>query len=141
MVDMWVTHPGGERWLPEVRELAGKLQGEIAEITSLGDEGTCRLCGNRAALTKEHAPSKKAGNPLRAIQVMIDHGKSLASSHVVWKAHRVQGAKAEALCRQCNNNTGTWYNPAYIRFAQLCEKLAQEENAGKTCDVEIEIHP
>lgn len=141
MGHMWAIHPGDEDRLAGAADLAAKLQGEIMAIESLGDEAVCRLCGVRTSLTAEHTPSKKAGNPSRAIQLAIDYVRSVATGRVSWTARKIQGITAAALCRPCNSNTGAWYNPAYIKLVRHCQGLAREENAGRVCDVDLEVHP
>lgn len=140
MVDIWVTAPGEENGVAK-SEVARRLQEELAHIESLEDEAACRLCGKRTLLTKEHAPAKKAGNPARALLVMVDYVRSLARGRLSFKADPVQGATFKTLCTRCNNNTGSWYNPAYLQFVQHCHPLARQENAGKSCNIDIAIHP
>ena len=140
MANLWVTKPGEEARLPEVEAEAERLQGELRNIQSLSDESACRLCGIHASLTKEHAPSKKAGNLGKMIRQVIDYASSVASGIVKWNAEIIQGATFEALCGLCNNRTGSWYNPAYIKFARYCREFAQPENVGKLCRLELSLH-
>jgi hypothetical protein len=51
------------------------------------------------------------------------------------------GAKSRALCGDCNNRTGRWYNPAYIRLVKHSEPLATLANVGTVCDIQIAVHP
>lgn len=139
---MWVVHPRDQYRLREAPDIAAKLQNEIAVIESLGDEAACRLCSVRTSLTKEHTPAKKAGNPSGGVRMAIDYVKSIAAGRVLWMTHKFTGGiTVETLCKSCNNNTGAWYNPAYIRFARHCQQLARKENAGAVCDVDLEVHP
>lgn len=140
MAEIWVTKPGEEQHLPEVKAEATRLRAELGNIESLSDEAVCRLCGVRAPLTREHAPSKKAGNRGRMIRQAIDYVSSVASGIVKWNAEVIQGATSETLCRSCNNQTGAWYNPAYIKFARHCGALARPENAGKVCHLQLSFH-
>jgi len=140
MANLWVTKPGEEVRLPEVEAEAERLQGELRNIQSLSDESACRLCGVHASLTREHAPSKKAGNLGKMIRQVIDYASSVASGIVKWNAEVIQGATFEALCGLCNNRTGSWYNPAYIKFARYCREFAQPENVGKLCRLELSLH-
>lgn len=140
MAEIWVTKPGEEQHLPEVEAEAARLQAELRNIQSLSDESACRLCGIHASLTKEHTPSKKAGNLGKMIRQVIDYASSVASGIVKWNAEIIQGATFEALCGLCNNRTGSWYNPAYIKFARYCREFAQPENVGKLCRLELSLH-
>ncbi len=139
MPEMWVTGPGGER--RGIPEIAARLQAEIRAIEALAVEEACRLCGQLARLTREHVPAKKAGNPRRGIRVVIDYVKSVATGQLFRTAQVAQGDAVQTLCQRCNNNTGAWYNPAYIRLARHCAKLAREESAGSVCGVDLEVHP
>lgn len=140
MTEIWVTKPGEDQRLPELEAEADRLQAELRSIQSLSDDSACRLCGVRAPLTREHAPSNKAGNRGRMIRQVIDYVSSVASGIVKWNAKVIQGATFEALCSSCNNQTGGWYNPAYIKFARHCRALARPENAGKLCQLESSFH-
>ena len=42
---------------------------------------------------------------------------AVKAGEVAWRAELLQGgAKGATFCRRCNNSTGRWYNPAYIRM-------------------------
>lgn len=140
MTELWVTKPGEEQHLPEVEAEARRLQAELRNIQSLGDESVCWLCGVRAPLTKEHAPSKKAGNRDKMIRQEIDYVSSVTSGIVKWNAEVIQGATFETFCPSCNNRTGSWYNPAYIKFARYGREFARPEHVGKLCRLELSLH-
>jgi hypothetical protein len=140
MAEFWVIRPGEEQHLPAIEAEAGRLQEELRSIKSLNDESTCRLCGAHAPLTMEHTPSKRAGNRGRMIHQVIDYVSSVASRIIKWKAETVQGVKSKSLCGTCNNRTGSWYNPAYIKFARYCREFARPRNAGKLCRLELSLH-
>ncbi|SRR5713226_4404082 len=94
MTKIWVTKPGDEPNLPSVEAEAARLQAEIGAIEALGNPSACCICGRRAALTVEHAPSKKAGNV----------AASSAARAVRWRSERIYGATFETLCASCNNH-------------------------------------
>jgi hypothetical protein len=71
---------------------------------------------------------------------MIDDTTSLTGGNVVWKWKPIQGAKYDSLCGPCNNNTGSWYNSAYVQFVRAAQKVATPQNAGKVCEAQI-VHP
>jgi hypothetical protein len=136
-----VTNPDDKDRLPEVALEVARLQNEVQAIEACGDEKACRVCGVETELTEEHTPSKKAGNPPRLVQGSVDYEQSVEAGEIVWKTELIQGgAKVLALCGPCNNSTGRWYNPAYVRLAQFCQGMATPENAGKLCEVRLEIH-
>jgi hypothetical protein len=137
---MWVTRPGDESGLPGVEAEATRLQAEITAIEALGDPSACCICGCQAALTIEHAPSKKAGNVGPMIRGMIDDVASSAVGAVRWQTERTYGATYETLCASCNNHTGSWYNPAYVRFVRIAAPFAQPKNAGDVCHLNLTVH-
>jgi len=134
---MWVTRPE-ELLRAKALEAEGvRLREEIAEIESLSSEAACRLCGIQAALTEEHAPSRKAGNVGRMVRGVIDHVATAAGGSVVWKGDIIQGAKYDSLCAPCNNNTGSWYNRAYIGLVRVAGKMATPKAARTSRDVSV----
>ncbi len=140
MLKMWVTRPGDERHFPGMEAEAARLMAEIAEIEALGNPSTCCICGSQAALTAEHAPSKKAGNVGPMFRGMIDDAASAVAGAVRWRSERIYGATLETLCASCNNHTGSWYNPAYVRFVRLASPFAQPKNAGRSCPLNVTAH-
>jgi hypothetical protein len=122
------------------KELA-KARMQVLEIESLGNPNTCRICGNVTDLSKEHSPSKKAGNVGKLLYAEIDPEQSKKQGWVVWKTKQIQGIVYQALCKRCNNNTGSWYNPAYLKFSNACSKLASRQHVGSLCTLNIKVHP
>jgi hypothetical protein len=137
MAKVWVIKPGEEELLPGLEGEAERLQRELAHIESLSTESACRLCGHETELTEEHAPSKKAENTGRMTRGIIDDAASRTSGKVVWQEELIQGAKYDSLCARCNNNTGSWYNSAYVKFVRACQKVAAPKNAATVCEVQI----
>src|SRR6266849_6829050 len=133
--------PGIQTSLPDVEDIGRRLRAEVAAIEALGSASGCRICGAQGSLTEEHAPSKRAGNRKPLLRRKIDYERSLESGEIVWTAKKIAAATFDALCGICNNNTGTWYNPAYVRFSDYCATIAAPGNAGRTCDIELEVHP
>src|SRR5262249_15375701 len=114
-----------------------RVQAELAEIQSLSDEQACRVCGARVTLTDEHAPSKKAGNVGPMIRGVINSSQSIATGVVSWEGQPIQGATYKTLCAPCNNVTGGWYTPAYVRFARTSRSAAVPANAGSISQLKI----
>src|SRR5687768_7475546 len=58
-----------------------------------------------------------------------------------WKTKQ-GGETTDTVCGVCNNSTGRWYNPAYIRLVNAALPLAVVANAGTTRDIAVDvIHP
>ncbi len=131
-----------ERAIPDdLQPHAARVQAELAAIEALGDEAACRICGS-PDVTEEHTPSKKAGNPLRIVRGSIDYDESVRRGALTWTMEKIQGgAKTTTLCGDCNNKTGSWFNPAYIRMVNHCEPLVTLANVGTVIDVQLEVHP
>lgn len=140
MAEIWVSKPEEEVRLPEVEAEAARLQTELQNIQSLSDESSCKLCGGHQPLTREHAPSKKAGNQGRMTRKMIDYPRSVSTRTVKWNKTIIQAATFKALCGFCNNQTGDWYNPSYLKFARQCHAFAKPENAGKLCQLKVPVY-
>jgi len=137
---LWATQ---EPEIPDeaMQAEAARVQAELAAIEAVGDEKACRICGG-PDLTEEHTPSRKAGNPSRIVQGSIDYDESVRRGALTWEMELIQGgAKSRALCETCNNRTGRWYNPAYIRLVKHCEPFATLANVGAVCDIQVAIHP
>jgi hypothetical protein len=143
MVDMWVAHPGEpERLAKLLRSEAERVQAELRVMTQATNEASCRICGSCDELTEEHTPSKTAGNLDRLLRGMIDYEKTVTGGEVAWTVQLIQGgASATTLCASCNNDTGRWYNPAYIRLVDAARPLAVPANAGTFCEISVELHP
>ncbi len=135
MAQVWVVKPGEEGKLPGLEVEAARLQRELADIEALSDATACRLCGVQDTLTEEHTPSKRAGKIGRMIRGIVDYAASIARGSVHWRGEPIQGVKREALCAPCNNRTGSWYNPAYVRFVNDCRAAARPDNAGRVCEI------
>lgn len=71
------------------------------------------------------------------VRGMIDHAASAAGGSLVLKGSIIQGAKYDSLCAKCNNNTGSWYNRAYIGLVRVTSKVATPKAAGTSCDVDV----
>lgn len=134
---MWITRPEELGRVEGLEAEGERLRREIAAIEALSNAAACRLCGAETTLTEEHAPSKRAGNAGRMIRGMIDYAASAAGGSVVWKGDIIQGAKYDSLCGPCNNNTGSWYNGAYVRLVRTCDNVAMGKAAETVCKVEV----
>jgi hypothetical protein len=80
--------------------------------------GSCRICGARMRLTKEHIPPKKSGNSLRHSSHSHDEWTSTGSLEIP-EAGRIRqgGIFGYTLCSKCNSLTGKHYGDEYKRWA------------------------
>jgi hypothetical protein len=74
------------------------------------------------------------------VRGVIDGEGSLGSGIVAWKTEPVRGATFETLCAPCNNRTGSWYNPAYVAFTEICRPLASAKTAGRLNSFSVALH-
>lgn len=84
-------------------------------------EGTCCICGVTGPLTYEHIPPEAAFNDEAILEADVDQliaAQTIQERDAVRKRKNQRGAGAHTLCASCNSNTGAWYVPAYIRWAQ-----------------------
>ena len=81
--------------------------------------GHCAICGKYGKLTFEHIPPKKAWNSTKANVYSL--GEQLKRSEGKPSKHEIQqqGMGRYSLCKDCNNNTGSWYAQAYIDFVHI----------------------
>jgi len=124
-----------------LRAEAARLLAALAAIEARGGENACHICG-ASDLSEEHTPSRKAGNPARVVQGSVDYEASVESGELKW-AMTVKhgGATARTICGTCNNRSGRWFNPAYIRIVKASEPFATLANARSMCDIELRVHP
>lgn len=136
---IWVQKPDDGLKVSEV--FSKKIDDKMVSIHSIEkrtEVGVCHLCG-KSQLSKEHVPSKKAFNKHNLISFKIRRplGRFLS-----WESEINQGGNVvRTLCSDCNNLTGAWYNPAYVKFARYCSKVAVLGNANKILPIRFDSHP
>lgn len=93
----------------------------------------CALCGKVCDLTFEHIPPRNAFNNQPTKQVsMVD--LTMDFSRKPWEidglpyVNNQKGGGMYSLCRECNNNTGSWYGNDYIEFARTVSCALKKEN-------------
>lgn len=94
--------------------------------------GRCRLCGCTTELTEEHVPPRRAFNDSQVLMYKLDRGASPSGGEARLAPvgrPRQGGHRAYTLCAKCNNDTGSWYAGAYVRFAKECARHAHPGNA------------
>lgn len=79
--------------------------------------GKCQLCGLRKKLTFEHVPPKAAFNSDAIFIQKYDHLLNELSPVYGKKMRSNKGFGAYTLCKECNNNTGSWYAKDFAEFA------------------------
>lgn len=95
--------------------------------------GYCRICGIYGRLSFEHCPPAKAFNedPIVLANVEKLRAGYHPDNYDLDGRKQQRGAGAYTLCERCNNNTGSWYGPAYVKFAkQGMEYLQSSRSAG-----------
>lgn len=113
--------------------------------------GECALCRQYGELSFEHIPPKSAGNkkPARAISIYEFLRKS-STNQSPWDTtgmhyeNQQAGMGLSALCKQCNNITGSWYADAYGSFANtVLRSLRIMSLVGKRTShiITLDIYP
>lgn len=80
--------------------------------------GSCRICGDRTQLTKEHIPPRNSGNKQRHSSHSFDEWIAQNSIEIPESGKiRQGGIYGYTLCSRCNSFTGTHYGNEYKRWA------------------------
>lgn len=135
-----VSQPGIDPSLIN-REVFLRLKATCDEFEARGDEFRCALCGRGARMTKEHTPSRAAGNPDSGFvyQIAPESGEA---GQILWGGHPYAGGIVyPTLCKDCNGGTGADYNPAYVELVDICKAHACPGNVGKAVLICAEIYP
>lgn len=100
----------------------------------------CRICGKRPAVTKEHLPSRGAGNLGETEVVFID-------GDLEGEVQRTQeifedGFYRRVLCGKCNSRYGSSYNTTYTDFIkQIRRASGLEDPSGRLLVYVDDIFP
>lgn len=96
--------------------------------------GPCRLCGNLAALSREHVPPASAGNAGRSVVRGIEDWLARASLDEAPGGRPQQGGVwGRTLCEPCNNATGR-YASEYRGWAARAVRLLGEIDSSDVLD-------
>lgn len=77
----------------------------------------CGICGLKKKMTFEHYPPQSAGNK-SAVKIQDYRHLTVLGNHLQGKSIRSNnGLGGYKLCKECNNNTGSWYANDYANFA------------------------
>jgi hypothetical protein len=86
-----------------------------------GPTGICCICGTQGKLSFEHVPPHAAFNDHRVFEADIEklmQGQWEPGEKPTEGRYKQQGAGRYTLCGKCNNDTGSWYGPAYVTVAK-----------------------
>ena len=75
----------------------------------------CHICGLYKKLSFEHVPPEAAFND-RPVKEMRGEALSNANFDKITGKISQRGAGSYTLCESCNNNTGSWYGPAFVSW-------------------------
>lgn len=106
-------------------------------MKAVSHPGQCKICGQFKELTAEHIPPKNAFNSSNVVVLPFDEViKTMVGEdgRMPWDTQGLKGTvqqgghKKYCLCRECNNNTGSWYMREYTDFAKTINVMIQQEN-------------
>lgn len=104
--------------------------------------GPCRICGEITLLSFEHVPPRAAFNDRR---VLYAHSKQLLrdSANLDSLSGKVlqKGAGRYTLCERCNNQTGSWYGPAYVDWAYQGMQIVRATKGAPTLIYNFHVFP
>lgn len=97
--------------------------------------GKCRICGKETVLTYEHVPPQKAFNSntvveysyRQIIDIITDRQRMPWDYSGIRGKYNQKGGGGYYLCKECNNNTGSWYMEEYTIFVNTLGYLIQKE--------------
>lgn len=105
-------------------------------MRALKHPGKCKICGQMKELTAEHIPPKNAFNSTNVMVASFEEvAKTMTGTdgRMPWDTRGLKGSiqqgghKKYCLCRECNNNTGSWYMRSYTDFAKTINAMIQQE--------------
>lgn len=97
-------------------------------------QGVCALCRKNCDLTFEHIPPKAAFNatPSRPVtgDILINDNERMPWDLTGLPYENQQSGMGRfSLCRECNNNTGTWYGNDYVKFTHIVHAFLADNNS------------
>ena len=105
-------------------------------MKALKHPGICKICGEFKDMSPEHVPPQKAFNSHNVTVLPFSEVvKSLAGAEgrMPWDTRGLKGTiqqgghKKYCLCRECNNNTGSWYMRSYTDLAKTFHVMIHKE--------------
>lgn len=109
--------------------------------------GKCALCGKECELTFEHIPPRAAFNfeparPVSAMDIITDSDRMPWDVSGLPYTNQQRGMGAYSLCKECNNNTGTFYGNDYVKFARSIHYFRQQNLDSQYDAVKVkEVYP
>lgn len=103
--------------------------------------GACHICGEYGFLSFEHIPPRSAFNNYPVTLAKIDDLLSGEDLDIVTGTKQQRGAGDYTLCPRCNNNTGTWYGPAFIDWTYQAALILSQTQGSPTLFYPYKIFP
>lgn len=94
--------------------------------------GECKLCGCTKELTFEHVPPEKSYNSSSVKKFTGNEAMKLfagTDGRMPWETEGLKGKIQQRgsgdyyLCKECNNNTGSWYMTEYVKFSHTMGQI------------------
>jgi 5-methylcytosine-specific restriction endonuclease McrA len=108
-------------------------------------EGPCCLCGTVGPLSFEHVPPQSAFNDssvfLAEVKRLLGRDWWADSDDEIEGRTQQRGAGQYTLCEACNNKTGGWYVPDYVRLARAAMPALSVAKAGDVVGIPVDIRP
>jgi hypothetical protein len=101
--------------------------------------GVCRICSKKTELTFEHIPPQNAFNNFSAkaingeeiLKVMSEQDKMPWDLNGLRYEQKQRGMGLYSLCSDCNNSTGHFYVPEYLKFANTIDMFYSQHKINK----------
>jgi len=108
--------------------------------------GKCHLCCENKELTKEHIPPKRAFNNEKIFTYFGEQLITTIKKKYPWdldglkKTQHQNGVSYYTLCKNCNNNTGSWYANDYIDFIyKIAREILKRDNLVSNTNIELKV--
>lgn len=110
--------------------------------------GVCKLCGKKSMLTFEHVPPESAFNSTPVKEYLADeylktvtgqNGRKPWDFDGLYGKINQKGEGGYYLCRQCNNDTGSWYVTEYVKVAHIFHRIIACEKLQPGCNCSFTI--
>ena len=109
--------------------------------------GKCALCKKESELTFEHIPPRAAFNsspakPISGDKMLQDDDRMPWNLEGLQYSNQQRGMGRFSLCKECNNNTGTWYGDAYRVIARIVNCALKQGVTADTKGIGIkDVYP
>ena len=98
-------------------------------------KGYCSICGKYTKLSFEHIPPEDAFNNQRAKMYSGDEIVKIIKDEQARYIQQQRGMGKYSLCEKCNNDTGSWYAPAYNLMTKATAWALQNRDSLEHGDV------